>query len=151
MIVGVGVDVVAIERIRTLYEKHGERLLKRIYTQIERDYCFGFSDPLPHLAARFAAKEAVYKALPGRGPIFWKEIEVQNDPSGRPHLHIFGETWKRAEQGGVSHSWISLAHDAGVAIAQVVLEGEPEYNKNEAHQHKEDRDAVYLDPGSQGS
>ncbi|MBK7494315.1 MAG: holo-ACP synthase [Candidatus Omnitrophica bacterium] len=150
MIVGVGVDVVAIERIRTLYEKHKEPAETDLHTD-RKGLLLRFSDPLPHLAARFAAKEAVYKALPGRGPIFWKEIEVQNDPSGRPHLHIFGETWKRAEQGGVQRSWISLAHDAGVAIAQVVLEGEPEYNKNEAHQHKEDRDAVYLDPGSQGS
>lgn len=122
MIIGIGVDVVAVERIRGLLDRHGERFLKRIFTQIERDYSGAFSDSLPHLAARFAAKEATYKAIPNPGPIRWREIEVRNDPTGKPHLHLSGETLERAKECGVTSFHISLAHDAGVAIAQVVLE-----------------------------
>ena len=122
MTIGIGVDVVAVERIRGLMERHGERFLKRIFTQIERDYSETFSDPLPHLAARFAAKEATYKAIPNPGPIRWKEMEVRNDPTGKPHLHLSGETLKRAEECGITNLHISLAHDAGVAIAQVITE-----------------------------
>jgi len=126
MIQGIGVDVVAVERIRGLLERHGERFLKRIYTQAEREYSGTFADPLPHLAARFAAKEATYKAIPNPGPVRWKEIEVRNDPTGKPHLFLSGETLRRAQDCGITSLNISLAHDAGVAIAQVVLESSPQ-------------------------
>lgn len=125
MIIGIGVDVAAVERIRGLLERHGERFLKRIFTQTERDYSETFSDPFPHLAARFAAKEATYKAIPNPGPIRWKEIEVRNDPTGKPHLFLSGETLSRAQVQGPILCHLSLAHDAGVAIAQVVLETPP--------------------------
>ncbi len=126
MIQGIGVDVVAVERIRGLLERHGERFLKRIFTQTEREYSGTFADPLPHLAARFAAKEATYKAIPNPGPVRWKEIEVRNDPTGKPHLFLSGETLRRAQDCGITSLNISLAHDAGVAIAQVVLESSPQ-------------------------
>ena len=123
MIAGIGVDVVATERIRRMQEEHGERFLKRLFTQLERDYCATFSDPVPHLAARFAAKEAAYKALGGIGPIRWKEMETRNDERGKPSLHFYGETLSKADEAGVTCTNLSLAHDAGVAVAQVVLEG----------------------------
>jgi holo-[acyl-carrier protein] synthase len=124
MIVGIGVDVTSLERIRGLGEKHGERFLRRIYTEVEREYCGAYRDPTPHLAARFAAKEATYKALGGVGPIRWVEMEVRNDDRGKPLLFFYGTTEEIAKEAGVTRGHLTLAHDAGVAIAQVVLEGE---------------------------
>jgi holo-[acyl-carrier protein] synthase len=125
MILGIGTDVTALDRIRDLLEKHGDRFLRRIFTSLEREYCDTFSDPVPHLGARFAAKEAAYKAFGGAGPLHWKEMEIQNDPSGKPNLVFHGETARLAEEAGVRRSFVSLAHDAGMATAQVILEGEP--------------------------
>ena len=73
MIVGIGVDIAALDRIKGLLERHADRFLNRIFTEAEKAYCFGYKDPVPHLAARFAAKEAAYKALGGVGPIRWTE------------------------------------------------------------------------------
>ena len=125
MIVGIGVDVTSLDRIRDLREKHGERFLRRIYTEVEREYCGAYRDPTPHLAARFAAKEATYKALGGVGPIRWIEMEVRNDERGKPMLFLHGATGELAKEAGVLKGHLTLAHDAGVAIAQVVLEGNP--------------------------
>jgi holo-[acyl-carrier protein] synthase len=122
MIVGIGVDVASLERIRELLERHGERFLKRIYTQGERDYCEKFKDPIPHLAARFAAKEAAYKALGGVGPIRWTQMEISNDDRGKPSLAFHKEVAKIANEAGVVRTHVTLAHDAGVAVANVVLE-----------------------------
>ena len=124
MIVGIGVDVASLERIRGLLDRHGERFLKRIYTEKERAYCESFKDPIPHFAARFAAKEAAYKALGGVGPIRWKQMEISNDDRGRPLLAFHGETAKVAQEAGAVRYTVTLAHDAGVAVANVVLEGE---------------------------
>ena len=122
MIVGIGIDVASKERIGNLYEKHAERCLRRVFTDKERKSCSAFTEPVVHLAARFAAKEATYKALGGVGSIHWKEMEVQNDERGKPWLILHGETAQMAEANGVSHSHLTLAHDAGIAIAQVILE-----------------------------
>jgi len=123
MIIGIGTDIASLERIRGLRERHGEKFLRRIYTQIEREYCASFSDPDPHLAARFAAKEATYKALGGAGPLRWKEMEVHNDDRGKPLLRLHGEIKSLAEGMGVERFHLTLAHDHGVAIAVVALEG----------------------------
>ena len=123
MIVGTGTDVTSLERIRELRDRHGERFLRRVYTEIERSYCDAFKDPTPHLAARFAAKEATYKALGGIGPLRWVEMEVRNDERGKPCLYFHGETAALADKLGVHGKHLTLAHDAGVAIAHVVLEG----------------------------
>jgi holo-[acyl-carrier protein] synthase len=123
MIVGIGVDITAGDRIRQMLERHADRFLARCFTEHEQGYCREFKDPVPHLAARFAAKEAAYKALGGRGPIRWTEMEVRNDGRGKPELFLLGQTLAIAEELGVTRTHISLAHDAGVAVAQVVLEG----------------------------
>jgi len=124
MIVGIGVDITALERIKGLQDRHGDRFLNRIYTEGEKTYCRSYSDSIPHLAARFAAKEATYKALGGVGSIRWKEIEVHNDDRGKPLLRLHGETRTVADEAGVRFAHLTLAHDAGVAVAQVVLEGD---------------------------
>jgi len=125
MIVGTGVDIASLDRIRELNDRHGERFLRRVFTGVERAYCEAFKDPTPHLAARFAAKEATYKALGGIGPLRWTEMEVRNDDRGKPCLYLHGETAALAKRLGVDRNHLTLAHDAGVATAQVVLEGTP--------------------------
>lgn len=122
MMIGIGVDVASKERIGDLLERHGDRFLNRVFTEVERTYCLAFSEPVVHLAARFAAKEAAYKALGGIGPIRWKEMEVRNDERGKPTLTLLGQTGELASSLGVARQHLTLAHDAGIAIAYVVLE-----------------------------
>ena len=90
MTLGIGTDIIEIDRIRSAFLEHEERFLKRLFTERERSYCLTHRDPVPHLAARFCAKEAVVKAL-GTGigkEVSWKEIEILNDPLGKPEVHL---------------------------------------------------------------
>ncbi|MCS7312282.1 MAG: holo-ACP synthase [Acidobacteria bacterium] len=124
-ICGIGVDVIEIGRIRQAVERLGERFLRRIFTEAEQTYCAGFQDPYPHLAARFAAKEAAMKAL-GVGlwsGIPWTDFEVRNLPSGEPQLFLHSRAWTRANERGVTQVWVSLSHDRTAAVAVVVLVG----------------------------
>ena len=121
---GVGIDIIEIERIRRAVDKLGERFLKRIYTSVEIEYCHRFEDPVPHLAARFAAKEAAMKAL-GVGiysGIPWTDYEIQNEPSGEPHLYFHRKAAARARERGVARCWVSLSHNRSQAVAVVVVE-----------------------------
>ncbi len=88
MIKGVGNDIIEIERMRQSIERHGHHLLNRLFTIREQDYCFKYKDPVPHFAGRFAAKEAIVKAL-GTGfgaDIVWHDIEIINSESGKPEV-----------------------------------------------------------------
>jgi holo-[acyl-carrier protein] synthase len=121
------VDVVKVERLAQSLARFGERMERRLFTEGELAYCRSFSDPLPHLAARFAAKEALLKAL-GTGlreGISWQDVEVVNNPLGKPELRLTGKARELAERCGARRSFLSLSHDGDVAIAMVVLEGEP--------------------------
>ncbi len=116
-----GVDLVEIERVESMLRRHGERFLKRVYTDQElRDV----KENPASLAARFAAKEAVSKALgTGIGVIAWKEIEVVRGAERMPELRLHGGAARRAEELGL-HTWsISLSHTGGLAIAMVVAQG----------------------------
>ncbi|MEM9601090.1 MAG: holo-ACP synthase, partial [Pseudomonadota bacterium] len=86
MILGIGTDICDIRRIRDLYDRHPERFAAKAFTQVERDKCLARPDPVPCLAKRFAAKEAVAKALASEesGALSWQDVEVINQPSGRP-------------------------------------------------------------------
>ncbi len=122
MIAGLGVDIVELGRIRDVLERHGERFLKRILTEDEQRYCALHRDPVPHVAARFAAKEAALKALGTgwSGGIHWTDVEVVREPSGKPTLLLHGEA---AKLQGPSACWhLSLTHDRGNAVAVAVLE-----------------------------
>lgn len=124
MIIGVGIDVVQNQRLRESLEKFGTRFINRIYTEIEIGYCTKCADPALHYAARFAAKEAAFKAL-GTGwaaGVKWKDIEVQRLESGRPELHLHGEALARATAMGATRFHVSLTHDQLVSCAVVVLE-----------------------------
>ena len=93
---GLGNDIVEIERIRKSYDNHGQHFLSRLFSSQEQEYCLKFKDPVPHLAARFSAKESIVKAL-GTGfgkHISWLDIEILNDPLGKPYV-TFSENIKQ--------------------------------------------------------
>jgi holo-[acyl-carrier protein] synthase len=119
MIVGIGVDLVDIPRFeRSLVRT--PRLLERLFAVSER--------PLrPHsLAARYAAKEALIKALGGSDGVHWTEIEIRSEPSGRPRFALSGSTADVVAARGITALHLSLSHDAGLATAYVVAESLPE-------------------------
>lgn len=123
MALSIGVDIVELERIQRVVARYGERFLVRIYTTAERDR---YRNRLPELAARFAAKEAVSKAL-GVGlshisvhGIGWQEVEVLSNPLGKPEVYLSGRARELAEEQGL-HEWaISLSHSREYAVAFVV-------------------------------
>ncbi len=122
MIVGLGIDIIEVERVRGVLERHGDRFLRRIYTPREAETVRGNRDQ--YLAARFAAKEAAFKAL-GTGwnrGVRWVDVEVENLSSGQPIVHLSGGALERARELGATHSHISITHTADYAAAQVVLE-----------------------------
>lgn len=125
MIVGMGVDIAEVGRIRRAIEKHGEVFLRRIYTDQERAYCEQFKNKYERYAGRFAAKEAAMKAL-GTGwrrGVRWVDLEVVRETSGRPTLAIAGEAAKIAQQLGVKSVALSITHTETQALAQVIFEG----------------------------
>ena len=116
MIVGVGIDVVDIERFGASLERT-PGLAERLFTPVERER------PLASLAARFAAKEAMAKALGAPGDMHWHDAEVISEASGRPLLELRGTVRAKANAIGATSVHLSLSHDAGIASAVVVLEG----------------------------
>ena len=125
MIVGLGVDLVEIARVRRLIESRGERAMARLFTEGERAYAHYRIDPVPHLAARIATKEAAFKALAGndlaRG-IGWRELEVFARDDGGPLLRLHGRAERRAAELGVSRILVTISHTETTAVAVVVLE-----------------------------
>jgi holo-[acyl-carrier protein] synthase len=121
---GIGIDVCKVERIAESLRRFGARMERRLFTADELAYCRGFKDPLPHLAARFAAKEAASKALGTgiAGGIGWTQIEVVQ-PGGRvPLLKLSGAALERFTAMGATRSHLTLSHDGGLGVACVVLE-----------------------------
>lgn len=122
-IVGIGVDLVKIARVEALARRWEHRFLQRVYTENERRASFGRAWRYASLAGRFAAKEAVLKAL-GTGwaaGVSWQDIEVLNDVSGRPIATVQGRTATLAQRAGVRGIHVSLSHDGDYAIAEVIL------------------------------
>lgn len=117
-----GIDLVDIPRLEQIIARHGERFLQRVYTPLELDETNG---NLASLAGRFAAKEAVAKALgTGIGAIAWREIEVRRGPLRQPELHLHGSALALAESLGLRTWSISLTHTAVTAAAVAVALGE---------------------------
>ena len=115
MIVGVGIDVVDVDRFTASLDRT-PALRDRLFTPEE------LSRPPASLAARFAAKEALAKALGAPAGLHWVDAEVRTDASGRPSLRLSGSVARRAAEVGASQVHVSLSHDAGIASAVVVLE-----------------------------
>jgi holo-[acyl-carrier protein] synthase len=124
VIVGMGIDVAEVGRIKGAIERHGEVFLRRIYTRKEIAYCERFKNKFERYAGRFAVKEAAMKAL-GTGwsrGVRWVDIEVRRQEGERPTLALEGEARKIADQLGVKHIAMSITHTAAQAFAQVILE-----------------------------
>ena len=124
MIVGSGIDLIEIERIRRSVARFGDRFLNRIFTTAEKRYCMTKKNSAESFAARFAAKEAGAKAL-GTGisrGVNWLEIEVVREPGGRPTLQFHGRAAERATAMSVCNAALSITHSETVAMASVVLE-----------------------------
>lgn len=124
MILGLGTDIVENDRIGDLFEKYGERFLKRVYTEEEIEYALSHENPVPYLAARFAVKEAAVKSLnlPGASGISWKDIEVAGKIFGKKRLQLHGQARRFADEIGVSKMHLSLSHNRDISLAVVILE-----------------------------
>lgn len=122
MVLGVGIDIIEVARVQSVTERFGERFLHRILRPSELAYCRSFVRPAPHVAARFAAKEAISKAF-GTGigaALGWQDMEVARHDSGQPYLilHGGGSEWLRERGGGTVH--LSLSHTEHYASAVAV-------------------------------
>ena len=124
MILGIGIDIIEVDRIQSSHERFGERFLKRILHPKEIEYCLSHKSPAPFLAARFAAKEAMSKAC-GTGigaHLSWQDIEVGRKESGEPFVILHGAGLELLRQRGARAMLISLSHTANHAAAVAILE-----------------------------
>ncbi len=124
MIVGTGVDIIEIDRVRESHRRHGDRFLKRIFTESEMKYCLKKKDPYPSLAARFAAKEAAVKAFADGFARGWKwtDLEVLRSAGGKPGLAFHGSFATAARKRKITDAHLTLSHSKRDAVALVVLE-----------------------------
>jgi len=123
-IAGLGTDLARISRFSRLLEERREGVIQRIFTPEERGYALAKKDPAPHLAARFAAKEAFLKAL-GLGlrdGLSWHDIEVVRDHLGKPSLELSGRAAEISAARGLTPAHLSYSHDGDYAVATVILE-----------------------------
>jgi holo-[acyl-carrier protein] synthase len=121
-IFGIGIDVVEVDRIASAIDRHGAPFLVKLFTPAERDYCDSHKKPALHYAARFAAKEAVSKAL-GTGigeHAGWLELEITRDAAGAPKLVLQGAAAEFAKQKGITEIQISLTHAREYAAANAI-------------------------------
>jgi len=131
MIIGIGVDIVQIERVRKLVENYSE-FMHQVFTAREIEFCQAKADSASSYAARFAAKEAMMKALSTgwNEKVNWLDIEVINEEQGNPILKIKGRTLRLMKKMGVYQTHLSLSHERDYALAFVVLEGEKLDNRD---------------------
>ncbi|MEX1023296.1 MAG: holo-ACP synthase [Dehalococcoidia bacterium] len=127
----VGIDLIEIERVQHVLDRHPERFIRRVFTPAEAAYCRGRTS---ELAARFAAKEAVMKALgTGARSVAWRDIEVLPDRRGKPLVYLYGGAKRRADHIGLEAIDISLTHLEMFAMATVVCTAtRPEFDHAEA-------------------
>jgi len=121
-IVGHGIDLVDCQRLRRALELHGERFLARVLTERERAYVLSKRDSVPHLAGRFAAKEAILKVLGTgwRGQIAWTDMEIVNDANGQPVVKLSGQCARIAEDKGITRILVSITHTSSHAAATAI-------------------------------
>lgn len=121
-IFGIGIDIVEVARITAAIERHGDSFLNRLFTPAERDYCESRRSPFPHFAARFAAKEAVAKAL-GTGigaNAGWRDLEVIRHPDAAPGIRLLGPAAAFARSRGIDSIHLSISHTREYAAANAV-------------------------------
>ncbi|MBN2282438.1 MAG: holo-ACP synthase [Deltaproteobacteria bacterium] len=127
MIGSIGIDLVEIERIKRIISKWNGRFLRRIFTESEIAYCESNREPSRHYAARFAAKEALFKSLGAGigGEMRFTDVEVRNEGTGRPELELHGTVRDRMKAAGFTAVHVSLSHTDMNAVAVVALEKNP--------------------------
>ena len=125
MIIGTGIDIVNIERIDHMMNRWGTLFLNRVFTGKEILWCQKRARPSECFATRFAAKEAFLKAIGSglRNGIYWTDIEVDNDPMGRPTLSFHRRAKEVLQAQRIQKALLTLAHDSPYAVAHVILEG----------------------------
>jgi holo-[acyl-carrier protein] synthase len=125
VIVGVGIDLVEVERIAGALDRHGERFRRRVFTEAELAYCRGRKLETMHLAGRWAAKEAAAKALGTGvyGSLRFHDVEITNDERGKPVMTLSGDAARIAEEIGASRLHVSISHTRFHSTAVVVAEG----------------------------
>jgi holo-[acyl-carrier protein] synthase len=122
VVVGLGIDVASIERLRRSLHRFGDKIWMRVLTSGEQKDLERRHDRAEALAGRFAAKEAATKALGAPPDVGFHDLEVRRSQSGAPELRLLGAAQRHAQRLGVSRALISITHDAGVAAAVVILE-----------------------------
>lgn len=121
-VIGHGIDIIECERIKEVWDRHGNRFLQRVFTEGEIRYCLSKKDPLPSLAGRFAAKEAVLKVLGTgwRGAISWTDVEVTHTTSGQPIINLTGHSACIAGELGIQTIRISITHTRRYGAASAI-------------------------------
>ncbi|MDQ7859593.1 MAG: holo-ACP synthase [Armatimonadota bacterium] len=120
-LVGIGVDIVEVDRVERAVARWGEAFLRRVYAPAELARAQSAAGRFPRLAARFAAKEAVMKALGvGWRALAWREIEIANDALGRPRVHLHGAARRLADERGITDVLLALSHTHAHAVANAV-------------------------------
>ena len=125
MIIGLGIDHVQSERMKEILIKWSDRVEDRVFDEVELEYSKSKGEPHLHLAARFAAKEALFKAL-GKGlseGMTWTDVKVVNDVTGKPSIELKGRAQEIADEMKVRNIHVSLTHTDACAVAVVILEG----------------------------
>lgn len=122
MIYGIGIDIIKIERMRVAVERWGSRFLKRVFTENEIAYAYSKKDPYPSLSVRFAAKEALIKAIGSEIPVSLTDIEVMNYGSGRPFIKVNGNLGAFFDRKSLRTAHLSLSHEREYGVACVVIE-----------------------------
>lgn len=126
MLLGIGTDLARIERFEALLQRRGTAITQRLLTPAEQTAMQQAANPAAYLAKRFAAKEALLKALGTglRAGLSWQQMEVSNDPLGKPLMQLTGKAAERAAELGVSHIHLSISDERDMALAFVVLESQ---------------------------
>jgi holo-[acyl-carrier protein] synthase len=122
MIYGIGIDIVKIQRMKDASEKWGRKFIEKILTENEIEYCFDKKEPYPSLAVRFAAKEALIKAIGSEIAVNMKDIEIINTENGRPLIKVSGKLKVFFEEKKIKRCHLSLSHEKEYGTACVVLE-----------------------------
>jgi holo-[acyl-carrier protein] synthase len=125
VILGSGIDIIEVDRIETVRQRHGERFLKRVFHPAETAYCLSHKSPGPYLAARFAAKEAISKAF-GTGigaQLGWQDMEIGRKDSGEPRVILHGKGLELLAERGARCVHLTLSHTEKHAAAMAILEG----------------------------
>lgn len=124
MIVGLGLDIAEIDRIKAAIERHGTPFLERVFTPNEVAYCERYKNKFERYAGRFASKEAAMKALGTgwSGGVRWRDIEVVREASGKPSLQLAGAAGEIADRLGVKTIAITITHSGNLAVAEVIFE-----------------------------